>query len=122
MSKLRTGITASWLVVALAAPGRADLRTVTGEVVEVACSLTKGKADRGEAHAACAMTCARAGNQLAILTADAVYLVDGDYAANRNAKLLDFVARQVEAKGTITEQDGTLRINVASMAVVKKPD
>ena len=122
MTKVWAGITASWLVVALAAPAGADLRTVTGEVVELDCSLSQGKADRGEAHAACAMSCARRGNQMAILTAEAVYLVDGDYTANRNAKLLDFVARQVEAKGTITEQDGKLRINVASMAVVKKPD
>jgi hypothetical protein len=119
MTNLWAGITASSLVVALAASVGADLRTVTGEVVELGCSLSQGKADRGEAHAACAMSCARRGNQMAILTADAVYLVDGDYTANRNAKLLDFVARQVEAKGTITEQDGTLRINVASMAVVK---
>ena len=65
------------------------------------------------------MTCARDGNQLAILTSDAVYLVEGDYAANKNARLLDFVARQVEAKGDVTEKDGTLTLNVASMMVVK---
>jgi hypothetical protein len=119
MTKVWAGITASWLVVALAAPAGADFRTVTGEVVEIDCPLSKGNAGRGEAHAACAMSCARSGNQMAILAADAVYLVDGDYTANRNAKLLDFVARRVEAKGTIAEQGGTLRITVASMAVVK---
>jgi hypothetical protein len=122
MINLRAGITAASLVVALVASAGADLRTVTGEVVELDCSLSKAPADRGDAHAACAMSCARSGNQMAILTADAVYLVDGDYTANRNAKLLDFVARRVDVKGTITEQDGKLRINVASMAVVKTPN
>lgn len=119
MTNVWAGMAGVLVVAVLAAPSTADLRTVTGEVVDLDCSLTKGDGGRGEAHAACAMTCARRGNQMAILTPDAVYLVDGDYTANRNAKLLDFVARKVEAKGTITEQDGKLRINVASMAVAK---
>jgi hypothetical protein len=113
---------AALLVGVLAMPAGADVTTVTGEVVDLECSLAKGDGGRGEAHAACAMTCARRGNQMAILTADAVYLVDGDYTANRNAKLLDFVGRKVDAKGSVSERDGTLRITVASMAVVKKPD
>ncbi len=122
MTRRLAGLGTVMLVVALAAPLTADLRTVTGEVVDLDCSLTKGDGGRGDAHAACAMTCARRGNQMAILTADAVYLVDGDYTANRNAKLLDFVARRVEAKGSVSERDGAMRINVASMAVVKEPD
>ncbi len=107
------------LAVSLVAPAIAENRTVRGEVVDLACSTTKGAGGRGDAHGACAMACARKGDQLAILTTDAVYLVEGDYAANNNAKLLDFVARQIEAKGNVTEKDGTLRINVASMALVK---
>jgi hypothetical protein len=65
------------------------------------------------------MSCARAGNQMAILTGDDVYLVDGDYTANRNAKLLDFVAKRVEAKGNVTERDGKKIINIAAMRVQK---
>ena len=65
------------------------------------------------------MACARKGEQMAILTADAVYLIEGDYAANNNAKLLDFVSRQIEAKGNVTVKRGAQVINVASMAVVK---
>lgn len=95
--------------------------TVTGEVVHLACSTSKGESGRGEAHGECAMTCARQGEQMAILTADAVYLVEGDYAANANARLLDFVAKRVHAKGSVAEKDGVRTINVASMALVK-PD
>jgi hypothetical protein len=119
MTNVWTMLGMAMLVVATAAPLTADLRTVTGEIVDLECHLTKGDAGRGEAHAACAMTCARGGKQMAILTADAVYLIDGDYTANRNAKLLDFVARRVEAKGSVGERDGAMRITVASMAVAK---
>jgi hypothetical protein len=119
MTNVWTMLGAAMLVVATTSAQTADQRTVTGEVVDLDCRLTKGEGGRGDAHAACAMTCARKGNQLAILTADAVYLVEGDYTANRNAKLLDFVARSVEAKGTVSERDGAMRINVASMAVAK---
>ena len=66
------------------------------------------------------MTCARKGDAVAILTDDAVYVVDGDYTANRNAKLLDFVAKRVEAKGNVVEKDGQWRITVASMALAKR--
>jgi hypothetical protein len=105
---------------ALGAPALAAERiTVKGEVVDLVCSTSKGEEGRGDRHGACAMSCARDGSQMAILTSDAVYLVEGDYAANMNAKLLDFVARQVEAKGEVSERDGTLVINIASMMVAR---
>ena len=72
-------------------------------MVDLECSLKKGAGGRGDAHGACAMDCARRGNQMAILADDAVYLIAGDYTANNNAKLLDFVARRVEAKGHVDE-------------------
>jgi type 1 fimbria pilin len=112
-------VSAAVLAAALVAPAVADNRTVKGEVVDLACSISKGDGGKGEAHAACAMACAKRGNQMAILTSDAVYLVEGDYAANSNAKLLDFVARQVEAKGDVVAKDGKMTINVASMALLK---
>ena len=53
--------------------------------------------------------------QVGILTADAVYTVTGDYAANNNAKLLDFVAKNVVAVGEVTEKDGVKSINIKSI-------
>lgn len=97
----------------------ADTKTVKGEVIDLECSLSKGDAGKGAAHAACALGCARDGDQLAILTSDAVYLIEGDYAANKNAKLLDFVAKTVEAKGSVSEKDGKTLINVSAMAIAK---
>ena len=97
----------------------ADRTTIKGEVVELECSLNKGAEGKGDAHAACAMSCARNGQAMAILTADDAYLIEGDYTANKNAKLLDFVAKKVEAKGSVTERDGKKIINIAAMMVQK---
>lgn len=107
------------VTVALAAPMRAEVTVVKGEIVDLACSLSKGDAGKGDSHAACAMTCAREGKPMALMNDDAVYVIEGSYVAEKNAKLLDFVARQVEAKGTITERDGRKYLNIATMMVQK---
>ena len=101
--------------VALAMPAFAADMTVKGEVVDVACSTSKKEAGKGEAHASCAMVCAKKGQPVGILTADAIYTVTGDYAANSNAKLLDFVAKNVVVTGEVTEKDGEKMINVKSI-------
>lgn len=120
MKKLLTALFAPLLIAALAVPpAAAELKTVKGEITDLECSLSKGAAGTGDAHAACAMNCARNGALMALLTDDAVYVIEGSYAADRNAKLLDFVAKKVEAKGTISERDGTLHINIAAMMVQK---
>jgi len=120
-SSLRGALAAATLVgVALVLPiVAAGTATIKGEVVDLECSLSKGAEGKGAAHAACAMSCARHGQAMAILTADDVYLIEGDYTAHKNAKLLDFVAKQVEAKGNVTERDGKKVINIAAMIVQK---
>jgi CBS domain-containing protein len=102
-------------VVALAMPVVAADMTVKGEIVDVACSVAKKEGGKGVGHANCAIVCAKKGQPVGILTADAVYTVVGDYAANNNAKLLDFVARNVVATGEVTEKDGVKSINVKSI-------
>ena len=99
-------------VAALALPAFAADMTVKGEVVDIACATSKKEAGKGAAHASCAMSCAKGGQPVGILTADAIYTVTGDYAANKNAKILDFVAKTVTVTGAITEKDGTKSINV----------
>lgn len=104
-------------VAALAMPAFAADMTVKGEVVDIACATDKERKDggKGEAHAACALACAKKGMPVGILTADAIYTVTGDYAANKNAKLLDFVAKKVIVTGEVTEKDGVKSINVKSI-------
>lgn len=120
MKHLLSTLYAPLLIAALAAPlVAADVKTVRGEIIDLECSLKQGAAGKGEGHAACAMSCAKNGDPMALLADDAVYLIEGSYAADKNAKLLDFVARKVEAKGTISERDGKLYLNVAAMMVQK---
>jgi len=103
------------LVAALAMPAFAADMTVKGEVVDIACATGKKDAGHGEGHASCAMSCSKSGQPVGVLTADAIYTVTGDYTANKNAKLLDFVAKKVIVTGEVTEKDGVKTINVKSI-------
>jgi hypothetical protein len=109
---------ASVCVAALAFPAFAADMTIKGEVVDIACATSKKEAGKGAAHAACAMVCAKKGQPVGIMTADAIYAVTGDYSANTNAKLLDFVSKSVIAAGAVTEKDGSKSINVKSIKLV----
>ena len=104
-------------VAALAIPAFAADMTVKGEVVDIACATSKKEAGKGAGHAGCAMSCAKGGAPVGILTADAIYTVTGDYAANKNAKLLDFVAKNVIVTGEVSEKDGVKSINVKSIRI-----
>jgi hypothetical protein len=103
------------LLAALAIPAFASDMTVKGEVVDIACAVSKKDAGKGAGHASCAMVCAKKGQPVGILTADAIYTVTGDYTANSNAKLLDFVAKSVIVTGEVAEKDGVKSINVKSI-------
>jgi len=111
-------IAAAAFVAALAAPAFAADMTIKGEVVDVSCALDKKDEGKGAAHAGCAMSCAKGGTPVGIMTADAIYTVTGDYTANKNAKLLDFVAKNVIVTGEVSEKDGQKMINVKSIKLV----
>jgi hypothetical protein len=110
-------VVAAAFVVAMSAVAAAQNSvTITGELVDTACALKKGEGGRGESHAACAMACAKRGQAQGILTADAMYNVAaGEYTANNNAKLLDFVAKKVTVTGVVTEKDGQKTIAIKSI-------
>jgi hypothetical protein len=108
---------AAAIVAVVAVPAFAQSSvTITGELVDTACALKKGEGGRGEAHAGCAMACAKRGQAQGILTSDAIYNVaSGDYTANNNAKLLEFVAKKVTVTGTVTDKDGQKTIAITSI-------
>ena len=76
--------------------------TLKGEVVEISCYSKQGVAKgTGPAHVACAIDCAKQGKPLGLLTdGDGLFRVIGDYAENNNAKLMPFIGKHVEMKGT----------------------
>ena len=114
MRKIFALMAGAAVVAALAAPLVAQT-TVKGEVVDVQCAVKKAPGGKGADHAGCAMACAKKGAAVGVMTADAIYTITGDYTANNNAKLLDFVAKQVEVTGTVTEKDGQKMIAVTSI-------
>jgi hypothetical protein len=100
-----------------------DAMTLRGEIVEVSC-FAKGVAQStGANHVACAKECVQKGQPLGILTEDDGLLkITGDYAANKYAKLLDFVGRHVEVRGTADRYlDYSRAIKVTTVAAVPLP-
>jgi hypothetical protein len=93
--------------------------TIKGEVIDQPCFEGKNGA-RGEGHKACALSCAKRGSQLAIVDdKNNVYSITGDYAGNKNEKLIPFVAEMVEVKGVVTEKDGKKSI---ALSAIKKAE
>jgi hypothetical protein len=87
-------------------------KTIKGEVIDMKCHQGKG-------HEACATRCVRSGEAAAIKVGDEVYVIVGEFTADKNAKLVEFVAKDVEATGVIGEQDGHKTIAVTKIALAK---
>ena len=93
---------------------------ITGEVVDVACYLSRGA--KGEGHIRCAQACAKAGGSLGILTADGklfVSLLPDDHKNSPNAVLMDHIGMSVEAKGYVRAKGGTQGLMIKSVASAK---
>jgi hypothetical protein len=90
------------LLLAAALRGAGEEATLRGEVVEISCYSRQGVAKgTGAAHVSCAIDCAKQGKPLGLLTdGDGLFRLIGAYADNNNAKLLPFIGKQVEVKGT----------------------
>jgi hypothetical protein len=96
--------------------------TLKGEVVEVSCYSKQGVAKgTGAAHVSCAIDCAKQGKPLGLLTdGDGLFKFVGDYTENNNAKLIPFVGKQVEVKGTRDRfTDYTIAVRPTKITVLK---
>lgn len=95
----------------------AKTETIKGQLIDQECYLMEKKV---EADATCAVSCAKAGKPVAVLTADGkVYQVTGALAANKNAKLAAHMLHTVEITGDVTDKNGTLSIASGSLKMVK---
>ena len=109
-------------VITVAAKTTSDSKdmTITGEVIDLKCYQGNSGA-RGEGHKACALSCAKRGNQMAIIDEkNNIYTITGTYADNKNEKLIEYVAETVEVKGVVSEADGKKMIAVSSIKKVEK--
>jgi hypothetical protein len=76
--------------------------TLKGEIVEVSCFTKLGVVkSSGDAHVACAKDCVSKGQPLGILTdGDGLVKITGDFTANNYEKLVPYIGKQVEVRGT----------------------
>jgi hypothetical protein len=119
MRKLFAGLTVATFVVALGAPAFAKEDTIKGELVDQACYMKDHK-NMGEAHKDCAVTCAKKGQPVALVTSDGkVYTVTGDLAADNNAKLVPHMSHTVELTGDVSESNGKMTIAAKTLKMSK---
>lgn len=118
----------------------AKTATVVGKVVDEGCGLPQAGAHdehkmdgkdhqmaEGKGHempgadmTECMITCAKNGEPMALLTADGkVYRITGGLAANKNAKLIDHVGKNVRITGDVFEKDGKVQIAADALTAVK---
>jgi hypothetical protein len=120
MRNIFAAATAVAFVAALSAPLFAKDMTVKGELVDQNCYM-KDHSKVGEAHKECALTCAKKGSPMAILTEDGkVYQITGDYTKDNNAKLIPHITHTVEVTGDVTEKDGKMMIDAKDLKMPKK--
>ena len=118
MKKLSLGVGGVMLAVAMALPAyAADPVKITGELIDVMCGATK----KGPDHKpGCAESCAKRGEPVAVFAKDGMYVITGKLTEEKNAKLLEFMAKQVTVTGEVTkDKDGKLSIAADSIAIAK---
>ncbi|OLC07367.1 MAG: hypothetical protein AUH42_03740 [Gemmatimonadetes bacterium 13_1_40CM_70_11] len=93
-----------------------DEMTITGQVIDVNCNTTMGAA--GPGHKACAETCAKAGEPLAILASDGtIYMpVSSKPGDPQNPRLLPFAEGKVKVTGTHRTNHGLHTIEIKTGA------
>ena len=102
------------VLIALAQP-KGETVKVKGEVVDLWCFLEGG--DRGADHKQCAISCAKAGNPIGLVTEkDEVYVMMGvkDHQPGKDV-LIDKMAETVTVEGTLVKKGGTQVIYVSSV-------
>ena len=122
MRKLVLGLTAfAFVGLAFAGTvGAAADSTIMGKLKDVKCA-GDGKVDEAGADSdACATSCAKRGETMAIIAKDGMYIITGKYADDKNEKVIPFIGKQLEVKGVVTEKDGKKMIDITSISEVKK--
>ncbi len=114
---------------AFALPASAATQTITGRLIDQSCYKDNHSnvfADHempdGEPVArGCAVSCAKAGQPVALLTSDGkVFIVVGAFAADNNAKLVPYMTQTVTLTGDVSEKAGAATIAATDLKPVSK--
>ena len=96
-------------------------KTITGEVVDVACYVGSGA--HGEKHRSCAEACAKGGGSLGILEdkTNKLYLVVAPQpGGDPKAKLMEHIAHKVQVTGPVAMRGGVATVAVQSVKMLSK--
>ena len=117
MKKLSIGVLGAALAISMTLPAyAADPVKVTGELIDVMCG-TKKPASHNEA---CAGACAKRGEPVAVFAKDGMYVITGKLTEEKNAKLIEFMAKNVTVTGEVTkDKDGKMSIAADSIVIAK---
>ena len=102
------------VTIALAQP-KGDTMSIKGEVIDLWCYLEGG--DHGAEHKDCAVSCAKAGNPIGILTEKGqIYIAMGmkDHQPGREV-LISKMADTVTVEGTVVKKGGVQVIYITSV-------
>jgi hypothetical protein len=106
---------------------RSKPMTLTGEIVEISCYKAKGvAAGTGAAHVDCAKACVTGkGAALGILSdGDGLFRIWGTMAADKYAKLMQYVGQHVEITGTevvLSNNYDVRSFDLQTIKAAKKP-
>ena len=121
------GLAATALVAMFASPASAKMETVTGVLVDQTCYLLN-QANIRQKHVMkngpvdnCATTCAKKGEPVAVITPTGkMYVVIGQYTANKNRILVGYMTHTVNMTGDVsTAKDGSATISAISIKDVQ---
>ena len=116
-TKVLVGLLATLLIgIAGFAQQNKQTKTIKGEVVDLWCYMDHGA--RGEKHKACAVACAKMGNPIGIVDSEGnVYVAVGAglHQPYRD-ELIEKMAQEVTATGTVVSQGGLKMIYVKSIS------
>jgi hypothetical protein len=94
--------------------------TITGEVIGLNCYLKAGSMATGSKHKECALTCAKAGGMLAILTSEGtIYVPVVAKGTNPDTELMNYVADKVEVTGEVHDRGNMKGIEISSIKKVE---
>jgi len=108
---LRIMLVLGLMAAAIPAAGDPTTATVKGYVLDSACAFTKNLSKPISKE--CALSCAKSGSQLVILTADGqIYwpISDAMPAVGQNEKLVPFAAQKVTVTGRVFVRGGSRAI------------
>jgi len=122
VKKLRWAVTLAVLVVAGMQIARAEGQpaTINGYVLDSACAFTKNL--KKPISADCAVSCAKAGSPMVILTdSGTIYwpISDAMPAQGQNDRLLEFAGKRVVVTGKVYQRAGSRAVVIATIQAEK---